>query len=445
MARTPERCPRRSRAGGERSGTVSGARRAASEPKEKTTLRSSGSSRAGARERGEEAEQALSGAAWARREAEVVGDEAYFGAGEEVAALDDLARDAGLGEGSKDRTRLGPAADEDGARGRFGSILYEGLYTAGDFASFRCVRDTSEGVYMSSRCAFSREQYLGLVGAALGVDGPCYVVGEGEDAFSGAEVDGEGKGAAADVYAGLFFEALDVAHGGAGEVVDALQVVADDDHFGEITACKELDETELGRVGVLELVDDDELVAVRVGLAHYGVFEDSGAEFDHVLVAQEAAGGASDLESLRELDQVEAFLEDPEEPVRVCAGEVFFGPALQCPQVHEVVLGLREQCQDFVRGTGGIREVEPAQREVSCGELVEDHEPGPATTQDRGIWFQIEHGGVLAHYLEGVGVKVSDGQLEGLFSEAGDEAGAHLVRGLNGEGEGEDALGRRAP
>src|SRR5215208_3964747 len=84
MARTPERCPRRSRAGGERSGTVSGGRRAASEPKEKTTLRSSGSSRAGARERGEEAEQALSGAAWARREAEVVGDEAYFGAGEEV-------------------------------------------------------------------------------------------------------------------------------------------------------------------------------------------------------------------------------------------------------------------------------------------------------------------------------------------------------------------------
>jgi hypothetical protein len=31
--------------------------------------------------------------------------------------------------------------------------------------------------------------------------------------------------------------------------------------------------------------------------------------------------------------------------------------------------------------------VEPAQGEVSCSELVEDHEPRPATTQDRGIWF----------------------------------------------------------
>ena len=42
-------------------------------------------------------------------------------------------------------------------------------------------------------------------------------------------------------------------------------------------------------------------------------------------------------------------------------------------------------------------------------------------------------------------MEVGDGQLEGLFPEAGDETGAHLVRGLDGEGEGEDALGRRAP
>ena len=41
-------------------------------------------------------------------------------------------------------------------------------------------------------------------------------------------------------------------------------------------------------------------------------------------------------------------------------------------------------------------------------------------------------------------MEVGDGQLEGLFPQAGDEAGAHLVGGLYGEGEGEDALGRGA-
>ena len=194
----------------------------------------------------------------------------------------------------------------------------------------------------SRRRAFAGEQYLGFVWAALGVDGTCYVVGEGEDALSRAEVDGEGVGAAADPDAGLFFEALDVAHGGAGEVVDALQVVADHDHFGEVAAGEELDEAELGRVGVLELVHDHKLVAVRVALAHNGIFEDAGAEFDHVLVAQQAAGGAPDLEPLRELDQVEPFLEHANEPIRVRPGKVFFGPAFQRPQVHEVVLGLRE-------------------------------------------------------------------------------------------------------
>ena len=37
----------------------------------------------------------------------MVGDEADLGAGEEVAALDDLARDAGLGEGREDRDAPG--------------------------------------------------------------------------------------------------------------------------------------------------------------------------------------------------------------------------------------------------------------------------------------------------------------------------------------------------
>ena len=91
--------------------------------------------------------------------------------------------------------------------------------------------------------------------------------------------------------AGRDLEALDVPDVGAGEVVDALQVVADDDHSGEVAAGEELDEAELGGVGVLELVDDDELVAAGVGLADYGVLEDAGAELDHVLVAQQAAGG----------------------------------------------------------------------------------------------------------------------------------------------------------
>ena len=117
----------------------------------------------------------------------------------------------------------------------------------------------------------------------------------------------------------------------------------------------------------------------------------------------------------------------------------------QRSQVHEVVLGLGEEGQDLVRGARGVGEVEPAQREVSCGELVEDHEPGPAAPEHRGVGFQAEHGGVLAHYLQGVGVEVGDGQLEGLLPEAGDEPRAHLVGGLDGEGEGEDALGRRAP
>ncbi len=72
----------------------------------------------------------------------------------------------------------------------------------------------------------------------------------------------------------------------------------------EVAAGQELDEAELGRVGVLELVYDHELVAVPVGFSHYGICEDVGAELDHVLVAQEAAGRPPRLEPLSKLDQV---------------------------------------------------------------------------------------------------------------------------------------------
>ena len=82
----------------------------------------------------------------------------YSGAYWEIATLDDLARDAGLGEGGEDGTCLGPAADEDGARGGLGPVHYEGLNAARDLASFLRVRNLDEGFYLPGRRALAGEQ-----------------------------------------------------------------------------------------------------------------------------------------------------------------------------------------------------------------------------------------------------------------------------------------------
>ena len=52
---------------------------------------------------------------------------------------------------------------------------------------------------------------------------------------------------------------------GAAEAVDALVVVADDGHVGAWRAGQQLDELELGVIGVLELVDQDVPVALPLG------------------------------------------------------------------------------------------------------------------------------------------------------------------------------------
>ena len=238
-------------------------------------------------------------------------------------------------------------------------------------------------------------------------------------------------------------ERKDVAHRRPAEPEDGLVVVAHHHHVA-LARGQQLHELELGVVGVLELVDQDVLVALLVAPQHVGPRPEE-AEGLHDLVAEvdlaEARHqglvlrvGPRQLEVLLGVQAALVVGGRGQEALR--EGQVLVGS-------HVLVLEAAPLAQDRLQVAGGIAEG-PVVLERELEEVIaqEDHLLGAGEDAELGSEPQLER--VLLDQPVAEGVEGGDLHVGVAVGHEGVHALFHLRRRLVGEREREDLGGARA-